>query len=148
MAPNAAMLPRGLRGMVSEGAVSGVWSVGQVRSPDMMDDLDAKAQGRRFFVGMLLENFEDWAQGEGREALAAGRCSASDPLALREARAWTSFLHDDDEHIKAVRGFKSGRREFRTMHAMYRSEASEVLPVHGVNPDTVLVARTCPRRPE
>ena len=35
---------------------------------------------------------------------------------------------------QVVRGFQSGRREFRTLHAMFRSEASEALP--GVLRDT------------
>jgi len=63
---------------------------------------------------------------------------------VQEARSWTRYLHDDDEHIKLVREFRAGRREFRTLHAMYRSEASEALPLQGISPDTILVARDCP----
>lgn len=132
MIPDAAALPRGLRGIVSAGAVSGVWSVGQVRSDDTMDELEALVQERSFFKGLLSQNFADWARN-------APACGLSD----RDSHAWMRFLHDDDEHIKAVRAFQGGRREFRTLHAMYRSETSYVLPLHGISPDTVLVARDC-----
>ncbi|CAE7906626.1 unnamed protein product, partial [Symbiodinium microadriaticum] len=94
-------------------------------------DLEIKAADRRFFAGLLQENFED---------LPVDACSDE---ALQEARRWQRFLHNDDEHIKVVRGFQSGRREFRTLHAMYRSETGGAPPYHGLHQDTVLVARQC-----
>ena len=39
--------------------------------------------------------------------------------------------------LQVVRGFQSGRREFRTLHAMYRSETGGTLPYHGMHQETV-----------
>ncbi|CAE6912022.1 unnamed protein product [Symbiodinium sp. CCMP2592] len=109
LVPELVALPRSLTGYLSEGALSGVWAIGGVNDESMREDLETKAADRRFFAGLLQENFED---------LPADACSDE---ALQEARRWQRFLHNDDEHIKVVRGFQSGRREFRTLHAMYRS---------------------------
>eukprot|EP00931_Biecheleriopsis_adriatica_P124412 TRINITY_DN99545_c0_g1_i1.p1 TRINITY_DN99545_c0_g1~~TRINITY_DN99545_c0_g1_i1.p1 ORF type:complete len:680 (+),score=128.62 TRINITY_DN99545_c0_g1_i1:32-2071(+) len=147
LVPAPSALPCGLTGFISAGALSGTWSVGQVASAAMLDDLEAKADDRRFFAGLLKENFEDLArahEGEPCGSTAKGEASKT----LRAAREWMRFLHDDDEHIKVVRGFQSGRREFRTLHAMYRSEAGDAPPLHGVYPDTVFVARNCPPHAE
>mmetsp|Transcript_44106 Transcript_44106/g.113523 ORF Transcript_44106/g.113523 Transcript_44106/m.113523 type:complete len:340 (+) Transcript_44106:1-1020(+) len=144
LVPDAFMLPRGLRGMVSEGAVSGVWSIGQVRNLDMMDDLEEKVHGRAYVGRLLSENFADLYRAYGRP-MSDKSCGPTSESSLVAARSWLKFLHDDDEHIKVVRGFKGGRREFRTQHAMYRSETLDVLPLHGVGQDTVLVARDCAR---
>ena len=38
--------------------------------------------------------------------------------------------------LQVVRGFQSGRREFRTLHAMYRSETGGAPPYHGLHQDT------------
>lgn len=144
MVPEVEALPRDLRGVVSEGVVSGVWSIGQLWDLDMIEDLEAMAYGRRFFAGMLLENFDDWTRTDTSHRESLGQCGLSDREMVQEARSWTRYLHDDDEHIKLVREFRAGRREFRTLHAMYRSEASEALPLQGISPDTILVARDCP----
>eukprot|EP00439_Symbiodinium_sp_Y106_P012267 s3937_g1.t2 len=130
LVPELVALPRSLTGYLSEGALSGVWAIGGVNDESMREervsgenintctylfgipgvfDLETKAADRRFFAGLLQENFED---------LPLDACSDE---ALQEARRWQRFLHNDDEHIKVVRGFQSGRREFRTLHAMYRS---------------------------
>ncbi|CAE8712795.1 unnamed protein product [Polarella glacialis] len=146
LVPDSAALPQTLSGLISEAAVSGSWSIGQVPHQTMLDDLDGKADDRRFFAGLLVENFEDLAKANGGAPCGDVRTGAA-ASTLASARDWMRFLHDDDEHIKVVRGFQSGRREFRTLHAMYRSEASGELPLHGVNPDTVLVARNCPKEP-
>eukprot|EP00929_Paragymnodinium_shiwhaense_P016514 TRINITY_DN124926_c0_g1_i1.p1 TRINITY_DN124926_c0_g1~~TRINITY_DN124926_c0_g1_i1.p1 ORF type:complete len:696 (-),score=119.59 TRINITY_DN124926_c0_g1_i1:71-2158(-) len=157
MYPYAGALPQTLRGMVSEGAVSGAWSVGSLRSEDMAEEMEAAALNRRFFAGLLRENFEDWTRSEqGQAALKQGECGAapgagstlattSEEQQLAAARAFMKFLHNDDEHIEVVRGFKGGRREVRTLHAMYRSEASEgTLPTkRKSSSDTVLIARQC-----
>ncbi|CAJ1406630.1 unnamed protein product [Effrenium voratum] len=131
MVPRAQLLPRTLIGAVSEGSLSGAWAIGDIEEDQIYQDLQMKAEDRRFFAGLLQENFEDLTQED---------CSAE---SLRKAQDWQRFLHNDDEHIKVVRGFQSGRREFRTLHAMYRSEASDALPLRGVLQDTVLVARNC-----
>ncbi|CAE7633225.1 unnamed protein product [Symbiodinium pilosum] len=90
-----------------------------------------QAEDRRFFAGLLQENFED---------LPSEACSEE---ALQEAKRWQRFLHDDDEHIKVVRGFQSGRREFRTLHAMYRSETGGTPPYHGLHQETEACLRLC-----
>eukprot|EP00435_Cladocopium_sp_Y103_P043659 s2194_g12.t1 len=119
-------LPRSLTGAVSAGALSGIWCV--VDGDEWTrQDLQLKADDRRFYAGLLQENFED---------LTEDQCSDE---SLRRAQLWQRFLHNDDEHIKVVRGFQSGRREFRTLHAMYRSKVSDTLPLRGVLQDTVLM---------
>ncbi|CAK9043453.1 unnamed protein product [Durusdinium trenchii] len=130
LAYRAQELPRSLTGVVCSGGLTGTWSLLDV-DDEMRQDLEMKAADRRFYAGLLQENFED---------LTPEQCSEEN---LRHAQEWQRFLHNDDEHIKVVRGFQSGRREFRTLHAMYRSEAFETLPLRGVLQDTVLVARNC-----
>lgn len=132
MVPDAAALPQNLRGMVSEGVLSGIWSVGQVRDEDAMDDLDAKAEDRVFFTKMVIDNFQD--------LLDKNMCSSE---MLERARLWMKYLHHSNEHIEVMRSLKSGHREFRALHAMYRSEASHVFPHHGVSADSMQVARDC-----
>eukprot|EP00440_Ansanella_granifera_P044074 gb/GFBE01047765.1/.p1 GENE.gb/GFBE01047765.1/~~gb/GFBE01047765.1/.p1 ORF type:complete len:681 (+),score=90.76 gb/GFBE01047765.1/:1-2043(+) len=143
LVPHSAALPRSLNGLVSEGALSGAWSLGRVEDSHVFEDLNAKADNRRFFAGLLEENFEDLATA-GRGEPCGSMVDGTFQKTLQAARRWMRFLHNDDEHIKVVRGFQSGRREFRTLHAMYRSEAGDAPPLHGVHPDTILVARDCP----
>ena len=44
---------------------------------------------------------------------------------------------------QVVRGFQSGRREFRTLHAMYRSETGGPPPYHGLHQETDAWAPFC-----
>ena len=56
-----------------------------------IQDLQFKADDRRFYAGLLQENFED---------LPRDQCSDE---SLRRAQVWQRFLHSDDEHIKVDR---------------------------------------------
>merc|ERR1712032_880729 len=112
--------------------------MGKLRSLDMIDDLEDKAEGRRFFAQLLAENFADLKE--------SGKCG---PLgtALPKVRSWVNFLHSDETHIKVMRTFRGGHREFRTLSAMFRSEfdIGGVPPVQGTESETLMMSRHCPK---
>jgi len=144
MIPSGTSLPLDQWGRISEGVASGAWSVGQIRNHDLMDHLDDQTYGRRIFSGLLQENFADvfGQPSPDKEKQGAGYSRCESHSSLAEARSWLKFLHSEKMHIEVVHGFRGGYREFRSQHAVYRSEASQRLPRSGSS-NVMMVARDC-----